>query len=337
MEAYSHVGPGHSLHRDDRMRLMRSTRKIGEVMGETPHPVYPAQARKPDKKALPPVPPPKDTALRHRHRPSLDYTREVTSNGAASASIARPVLFINLPESPQRAIPRPLPTLSPTLTPTLTPTPLPSPSSTVKSFIANPHSIAGAIRRYGVTIKDESARRRTMAKLARTLGETVPPALVFPPDSETAKKEERKARRLTVRSVKSDKGSVRSVGRESVTSRTSRETRSRKRGGKDDISRGWVWVGRPEEIPVGVKVKLKPRRRVDSGAPPFNWYPPHEQEEDDIPEDDDEYLDEASALAPYMNDSLRVRRREDGWSGEWVGNVQNMDEVVKGLRSLKVR
>ncbi|KAJ7059845.1 hypothetical protein C8F01DRAFT_1143294 [Mycena amicta] len=319
----------HRLHHDDRARLMRSTRKIGEVVGETPQLV--------DLASNPPVP------SRHRRKPSLDYyynelPQPTANNSAASASIARPVLYIRLPE--------PDPTSSSFLRPpTMTPTP-PSPSPTLTAN-RKPRSPVGAVRRYGVTVKDESARRRTMAKLSRTLGERVPPALVFPPESERQQREERLARRLTVRSLKSDKGSVRS-GRESIvsTSRVSREREKRKRsrtatGRENDISHGWVWVGRPEDIPAGVKVKVKPhrRRRADSGAP-FNWYPSlqvEEAEEEDPNDTPSELSTQLSPYTSYTNSSLRVQRREEGWSGEWVGGVQNMDEVLRGLRSLKVK
>ncbi|KAF7325519.1 hypothetical protein MKEN_00401000 [Mycena kentingensis (nom. inval.)] len=375
------------LHHDERTRLRQQTRKIEEITGAAPQLVGVR-----DSSYRQPPSAPRALPTRHRREPTLEYLEipnAYASNSAASAS-ARPVLFIRLPD-PEPPTPKPIPAPPPSAN-TTSPdtlqthpflrapppsTPAPSPTApsptltvllsldTLSSSSGGPdkrrsrHAVGGgagggAFRRYGVTVKDESARRRTMAKLSRTLGEHVPPALVFPPESDAKRRDERAARRLTVRSIKSDRGSVRSMmSFASTGAGTGAGTRKRKekeRKERDPISRGWVWVGRPEEIPAGVRVHR--RKRVESGAP-FNWYAeddkPDIQEEDsvnanalegDATDTDTELGLVSSPYAPYTNASLRVRRREEGWSGEWVGasgKVQNMDDVVNGLRSLKVK
>jgi hypothetical protein len=35
--------------------------------------------------------------------------------------------------------------------------------------------------------------------------------------------------------------------------------------------------------------------------------------------------------------SAELQREEDGWTGEWVGAVGNMDDVMRSLRGLKVK
>jgi hypothetical protein len=154
-----------------------------------------------------------------------------------------------------------------------------------------------------------------MAKLSRTLGVNVPTELVFPPENTN----DRRYRRLTMRTVKTD--------------RTSRVEPKRRSGASasrsglipsdsDPISHGWVWVGKRDEIPPDVRERIQ-RPRVDSGLP-FDWVSVGRLGE--LPEED------------QTVDTVRgMRRKEMGWSGEWAGSVQNMDQVVQRLRGLRVK
>ncbi|KAJ7249118.1 hypothetical protein B0H12DRAFT_1122765 [Mycena haematopus] len=161
----------HALPQTQRLRLMRSTRKLGELLGETPLLVetsptstsspFSRRSRSASRVSTEPkrsgrlymasATTPQTSSL------TLGVTRDVASAG--DSSLARPMLLLHLPAAHLSAtehadltsLPSPLsPTFSLTLNSPMTPTfPL-------------------------------DTRRRKMAKLMRTLGENVPPELVFP-------------------------------------------------------------------------------------------------------------------------------------------------------------
>ncbi|KAJ7719213.1 hypothetical protein B0H14DRAFT_3900950 [Mycena olivaceomarginata] len=213
----------HNLQHEDRARLIRSTRKIGDVVGEIPHVVDPSSFT-----------PSRPTKQKHAKLPP---------RALPPPSDARPLLYIRVPDAP------PDPEL---------PTPAPSPTLTVSLNLRS------------ATASDDTTRRRRMAKLRRTLGANAP---------------DRKSRAESKRM--------------SIASNSSRGKRaSRAQTETDPISRGWVWVGKREDIPVDVQARIK-RSQMDSGLP-FDW-------------------------------------SEVGWSGEWAGAAQNMDQVVEQLRGLKVK
>ncbi|KAJ7208851.1 hypothetical protein GGX14DRAFT_632743 [Mycena pura] len=280
------------LHSDDRTRLMRSTRKIQEVVGETPY-LVDLSSGSPTASVMDA----QAAAGSHRHDAKRLRRRHRDADRDAADDAARPLLYIHVPD------PAPGDTSTP-------PTRAPSPTLTVVLNLDE--------RRYGV--KDESARRRTMAKLVRTLGEHVPPALVFPPESPAA---ERRARRLTMRTVRSDRESV--AGGHGHRARR-RSSAARPQGRVDPISHGWVWVGRPEEIPAGVRVRMR-RPWPESGAP----FDRAIVGADDYPRQAPQYS------MPPRTALHGVQRTEEEWTGEWVGAGQNMDDVLWQLRNLRVK
>ncbi|KAJ7767019.1 hypothetical protein DFH07DRAFT_1058585 [Mycena maculata] len=289
----------HNLQQEDRSRLIRSTRKIQEVVGETPHFVDVAPF------TLPP-PPSSRTPKRSRHRFTPDTPVPASPGPPGPTSDARPLLYIRVPDIPP-------PGRAPV-------TPAPSPTLTV---VLNLRHAA----------KDEASRRRKMAKLFRTLGTNVPPELVFPPTSP----KDRRARRLTARTLMSDRADTESVTGvhierwRSTVSVTARAERKRTSAKADSISHGWVWVGKPEEIPPNVRVRVRPRSRAHSGLP-TDWV---EVERPGVNAD----IVEESRMIPQSTLSRfhGIHREEEGWSGEWVGAVSNMDDVVRSLRHLRVK
>ncbi|KAJ6546061.1 hypothetical protein DFH09DRAFT_1171899 [Mycena vulgaris] len=262
----------HNLPSQDRARLIRSIRKIEEVVGETPYFVDvssfpPPQEHASSKKRL--------KRLRVKHAPGT------SAPPSPVAPDARPVLYIRVPDSPP-------PEHGPV-------TPAPSPTLTV------------ALNLRYATVNDDTARRRKMAKLSRTLGPNVPQELVFPPPSTD---DVRRLRRLTARTVNSDRMSrVESLASSKTSRRRSGASGTARRHSKaDSISHGWVWVGRREDIPSDILARVQP----DSGLP-SDW---------------------ASAPIPTFR---AMYRKEEGWSGEWAGTVRNMDDVVHQLRGLRVK
>ncbi|KAJ6470730.1 hypothetical protein C8R47DRAFT_750461 [Mycena vitilis] len=277
MNPLPHAAPLHwhtqnYLDREDRTRLIRHTRKIRDVVGETPHVV--------DVSPLPPPPP------RHQFKRGKPSGFESTM----VASDPRPLLYIHVPDcAPTHRAPS-----------------TPAPSPTLTDFLKLTSS----------TDRDDGARRRKMTKLEHTLGANVPTELVFPPENPDA----RRYRRLTARSVKAERA-------ESMSRRQS--TMSRASGQKhrdtsmDSISHGWVWVGKREEIPSGIRERRQ-RTRVESGIP-FDWGSGR-----DLAENEESTATETSAGG--------MNRRESGWSGEWAssGSVRNMEDILRRLRGLKV-
>ncbi|KAJ6564674.1 hypothetical protein B0H19DRAFT_1259089 [Mycena capillaripes] len=274
-----------NLPHEDRARLIRTTRKIGEVVGETPLVV--------DISSLAPAQKPHAKLKRSKHT----FRSEPSESAPPLVSDTRPLLYIRVPD--------PLPADH------VPPTPAPSPTLTV------------ALNIRPAMHKDDAARRRKMAKLGRTLGVPVPPELVFPPENLN----DRCYRRLTSRTVKTDRTSRVEARRLSSTSGASRTTR--KLAEENSISRGWVWVGKREEIPSDVRARMQ-RSRMESGLP-FDWVSVGRLEE--LPEDEEA----TPRQHPAIPTTRKMYRKETGWSGEWAGDVQNMDDVVRQLRGLKAK
>ncbi|KAJ7771303.1 hypothetical protein DFH07DRAFT_914014 [Mycena maculata] len=159
----------HALPHAHRLRLMRSTRKLGALLGETPLVVEtsptpasftPALSRSASMMST-------DSKRSGRlftagHASALGLSAAPPGHGESS-SVTRPMLFLRLPGGSGSTTPAER-------------TPLPSPLSPTFSLALNSPSTPPA----------DVSRRRKMAKLARTLGENVPPELVFP-TSQTSK------------------------------------------------------------------------------------------------------------------------------------------------------
>ncbi|KAJ7074838.1 hypothetical protein B0H15DRAFT_957028 [Mycena belliarum] len=261
----------HHLRDKDRARLIRSTQKIKEVVGETPYLVDVGSSTPSSSQSQS-----ANTKRARGKQPSISSALPVPND-------ARPVLYVRVPEPTEH----------------IAATPAPSPTLTVSLGLR------------AAVVSDDTARRRKMAKLARTLGPNVPKELVFPPPT---KNQLSRLRRLTARSLDPPLSPSRP---ESVTSaRTSRRRSTVPRG--DPISHGWVWVGKREEIPEEVLA----RARTDSGLPE-DWVSVEKPVE--------------KPVDPQVRKLRAMYRKEEGWSGEWAGAVQNMDEVVTQLRSLKTK
>ncbi|KAJ7166966.1 hypothetical protein C8R46DRAFT_861954, partial [Mycena filopes] len=144
----------HFLKPDQRTRLMRSTRKVEHLLGETPLFVEPSTPRS----SVFPAPAPRQAAYIYVATPrssSLGVyappgSQASSSSSSSHASTSRPVLAVSAPDPRYPS--------EPPLSPGALsfPTQLPSPA-------------------------DEQRReqRRKMARVVRTLGENVPAALVF--------------------------------------------------------------------------------------------------------------------------------------------------------------
>ncbi|KAF7300141.1 hypothetical protein MKEN_01337600 [Mycena kentingensis (nom. inval.)] len=169
---------GHSLPSNQRANLIRTTRKLGAILGETPLVVehqddhdeqhgqhgHSASVSSVDSKRSGRFfapPPPRGASLTAAGSP--------VPSAEVAIDPSRPLLFLRLPNG-QGTSPRPRPAS------TLSTMSIPSPRS--PSFSHTPPSPLSPAPR-------AADRRKKLAKLVRTLGTNVPPELVFAPRSQS--------------------------------------------------------------------------------------------------------------------------------------------------------
>nr|GAT49580.1 predicted protein [Mycena chlorophos] len=270
--------------------------KLGAVLGETPFLVS-----RDDPDSIPPLP---SFAPRTPTSPSHGRSFSVATPGprtklytpmprgsslrrAASTKShhgERPMLVIDVPHPDSVA--SGLTSLSPDPSSPLTPTTTDNISSSDEA--AN----------------SDAARRRKLAKLARTLGENVPPSLVFPDHK--------------------DKEAERTVkGRRRASTLTSQVP---------DVVADWN-VNAAAVAATTVRVSPTPSARpsIDSSRSAHSSHSSSTAHGSQTTHSSGEYL-----VVPRENVATNTHRSEKGWSGEWGGNL-SMDEVVKGLRGLKMK
>ncbi|KAJ7138866.1 hypothetical protein C8R46DRAFT_1320958 [Mycena filopes] len=180
----------HSVPRTQRLRLMRSTRKLGAILGTTPFLVdvdagdltltcaAPASPRSPSFENNP-----------NRHSTTLSFDSRLGSEdtGTPAALLPAPVQRSPSSSSTTSSIQRPTLLLRISTVPTRSGGRRRAPSQawgrpgSPRSPLASPWS-DDANNVVGARPADAglAARRKKMARLARTLGENVPPELVFP-------------------------------------------------------------------------------------------------------------------------------------------------------------
>ncbi|CAK5269097.1 unnamed protein product [Mycena citricolor] len=299
-----------NLKHEERLRLLRSTRKIDSLFGHTPHLV---DVIGPDFEAPRPM---NQRRIRRRAAPPVEWDEPPLPTSTEVSAHARPVLYIRLPE------------------PCDTPDPAPEPISAVVRSPSPTLTVALKLRPIVRTRKEEDAlKRRKMAKLVRTLGAHVPPELVFP-----AVESDRRVRRLSTRTILSD-----------VVHDGKRRRAADSSAGS--ISHGWVWVGRPEEIPSDVHIR-------ETGAEAYQRRIRASLSGEQTEAEDEGLTMIGGSITALTADALArsgfgvpvsgtdltelrmeemLRRRGDGWIGEWVGRVETMDDVVQQLRTLRVK
>ncbi|KAJ7469571.1 hypothetical protein FB451DRAFT_1136258 [Mycena latifolia] len=164
----------HALSHAERLRLIRSTRKLGALLGETPlladtrptafSPTHAVSAstlsihsKRVGRLFKDAHTVPRSSSLSIAAAPPVSASQATASHGQG-APVARPVLFLRLPAP--AGPPSPAERTS-----------LPSPLSPTFGRALNSPATP--------TAAGDANRRRKMAKLVRTLGENVPPELVF--------------------------------------------------------------------------------------------------------------------------------------------------------------
>ncbi|KAJ6575791.1 hypothetical protein B0H10DRAFT_1963757 [Mycena sp. CBHHK59/15] len=265
----------HALQPAHRLRLVRSTRKLGALLGETPLLVDTATC---------PL-----SATTSRAAGSSSQQPQSSSLGLSSedTGVSRPLLFLRLPIK-----------TSPT------PTQLTSPISGV-TF--NSPGTPGPV------VDEDGGRRRKMAKLTRTLGDNVPLELVFP-----MHKGRRRAASMTTFDPRSEIGVRRHTLKGTLSHAVSFTSLRNKVN--QDVQHYPV----PSTDPIPELPSTVTRLWAESSASGGAWYT-----------NEGDGADEYPISPPLANGPMH--RQERGWSGEWAGDVENMEDVVQGLRALRLK
>ncbi|KAJ7116934.1 hypothetical protein C8R44DRAFT_791664 [Mycena epipterygia] len=349
----------HAIPHPDRLRLMRSMRKISAVLGETP--VIDTTSSTPQLLTLPA---PKRGFFFHASASLSSLGLSIQKSEPSHATHDdRPSLFLRLPDTFE---PLPAP-LSPSFSPTLM-----SPTSPEEETIT---------------------RRLRCAKVSRTLGENPPPSLILPNPS--VKRRRRASTLIMPESVREQQifaatGHVSTDG-EPISLRHARRPSvsiifNTSTGGANPETPTERWPELEDSVsPVG-EVHVHPLS-PDTLLSPAEWLRPASRSSSPVPDAEPTTLaalgapptyEESYAHAPaeparpafpaepprpafpaeparppFLAEPTRsytapaplphstapgqMQRREDGWTGEWAGAVGNMDDVVRGLRGLRAR
>ncbi|KAJ7328064.1 hypothetical protein DFH08DRAFT_884417 [Mycena albidolilacea] len=273
----------HVLPHAQRLRLMRSTRKLGALLGETPllvdsspaaaNSFSPAHGRSASTMST-------GTKSSGRlylsapHSPSLCLGE--SHDDSCAAHISRPRLLLHLPSS-GRSSPVPTERGSPL-------------SATFSLSLNSPVT---------PTFSVDTDRRRKMAKVMRTLGENVPPELVFPASASAPAPQPKARRRASTLSVPE-----------------SMRERADSAASHPSLVESLSYPSAPFRASSDTLASADTRPSVSSQEP----------------------------LLPPRSQTPHVDGHEDGmhrthrdWSGEWGGKVANMEDVVRGLRELKMK
>ncbi|KAJ6609584.1 hypothetical protein B0H10DRAFT_2063619 [Mycena sp. CBHHK59/15] len=310
----------HVIPDTDRQRLVRSIRKIGSVLGETPlleansapaH-QHSSSSTNTGSRRLGPF----FQSLSSLSLSPSDASSSKSDSGHSELSLTRPSLCLRVPD-----VFEPLPPpLSPTFSPSLA-SPLTPPDN------------------------DDSTRRRTMAKLTRTLGENVPPELVF----SAPVKRRRRASTLIMPESALEQMTFAAAGTLAV---------ERDAGWRSSINSGGLGLKRalsfvslrsvtaPPEVPASsmsptAEVHVHPMRssdEEDTPNPASEWlYATKETPNGTIPTDDLPAYKDPYAIPHRRAQEFALHRREGSWTGDWEGNVGNMDDVMQRLRGLRAK
>ncbi|KAJ6613169.1 hypothetical protein B0H10DRAFT_253035 [Mycena sp. CBHHK59/15] len=202
----------HALPKNQRVRLMRSARKLGDLLGTTPLLVEPCEPI--------PVPPAPETDTDTNVTPPTSILDPTSTSGhARSITIASVLSLDTLALHPDLGELTPGPE-APALPAALVPAAAPAPARPTLLVRINTHPPQGARARshsqaYGrpaystppspvspTPEPNAAARRRKMARVTRTFGESVPQELVFPHRARAATRRRSSGRGARARKIR---------------------------------------------------------------------------------------------------------------------------------------
>ncbi|KAJ6469603.1 hypothetical protein C8R47DRAFT_1077989 [Mycena vitilis] len=338
----------HDLPQTHRKHLINSTRKLGALLGETPHLIEPRGY--------------------HSAHSSITSISSVASGDSGVSKRSGRIFAGAQPRSSSLAPADPR-LASDDLSMKSSRSEAPRPLLLLR--LASPRPVSMAPMSPTIPISPLTPtfvvdRRKKMAKLVRTLGTNVPPELVFSAAPKSKSKSEpmailspvaapaslAPARELRRRMSGSSLGSheLASPTREATLS--SHAYYASTMGNDDDID-GWIDLA-PSSYPPSPRsphyAKASPTWN-DNNTPPS---PPPRPSTTSRSTNDTRYLSRhyeyappsrsdtpnpgSRAASPFgdYEEPANTYRKEHGWSGEWSG-AQGMDDVVKSLRGLRMK
>lgn len=196
------------------------------------------------------------------------------------------------------------------------------PLSSISSSFNMDTSTTSSRPRHALTSHE---KRKKLDKLTRTLGENIPPELVFPPSPSPLQRRTSMTAFQTQRS-KLHKKSPSLVSPPSLPTTTTTSPQPRMAEGKDNVNP--PHAGRPRSMIVSTS-KTTPSARGTSSLE-ISIDPPFHDVDAPFHDVDDEIVEQQRQQALSVEWG---RRKEREWSGEW--NVKDMNHVVRALRGLK--
>jgi hypothetical protein len=322
----------HAIPHTDRLRMMRSMRKLTAVLGETPV----VEISSPAPHLLAPTPGKRGGFFFHASASLSSLALPFQKSDAPHIPEPRPSLVLRVPDT---FAPLPSP-LSPGFSPTLM-----SPTS---------------------PLEEPDRRRQRLAKVSRTLGETVPPELIFTTNPQI--KRRRRASTLVLPESMLELQTFAAAG--ALVDEDARSTRRPALNGGAQALRRAISFILPDPTdahadadteddatsPLGeVHVHPVPNLSPDTlSHPEAAWLRPTSRAFSvPAPEPDPEPVLSFAGAPPSYEESHQhgprsesrmapqpgetLHRQEDGWTGEWGGAVENMDDVMRRLRDLKIK
>ncbi|KAF7354247.1 hypothetical protein MVEN_01112600 [Mycena venus] len=335
----------------DRLRMMRSMRKITAVLGETPI----VETTSPAPQLLAP------SNSNSGHKRGFFFH--------ASSSLSSLALPFQKSDSSSN-VPDPRPSLVLRVPDTYTFEPLPAPlSPSFSPTLLSPSSPSEP---------EPDRRRLCLAKVSRTLGETVPPELIF-----TAEPDIKRRRRASTLVLPESELEHQTFALQGAMAADGEQPRSTRRpvlnGGVKAIRRAMSFImptdvadtdaeaedptsplgevhvhpvvafspdaASPISHPEGSWLRSRPVSRATTPAPSraFSPTPDAHREVAFAGLGAPPTYEESHQHGPVHPDSgpershTPMQRHEDDWTGEWRGAVGNMEDVVHKLRSLRVK
>ncbi|KAJ7509480.1 hypothetical protein B0H11DRAFT_1959774 [Mycena galericulata] len=301
----------HALKHDQRVRLMRSTRKVEALLGETPLLVDPSSPRN----STFPQPNPRRPVYIYPAKPRSSslgvYNPSDSPHASTSRLPPRPVLAVAIPvyediESPLG-------------------------SAVSLSFPTYPPSPADDQRRQ---------RTRKMARIVRTLGENVPTELVFPAQAQRTRRSSVAARRRSSSKLLRNPSYASTREHETLVEEDAERAEpavARRRSSKLLRNASSRMSTRRHETLVEEDAEREGPAVAESDTDSVSMYSTLSGGDwlpvvaESVP----------SAAEPPVGYDRGTHRKEKGWSGEWVATgakgMQSMDDVARRLRDLRLR
>ncbi|KAJ7204984.1 hypothetical protein GGX14DRAFT_569138 [Mycena pura] len=175
-------------------------------------------------------------------------------------------------------------------------------------------------------IDPEILKQRKLAKVAATFGERVPPELVFPPTPPAARKGRQRSSTVSApevpRPAPGPCTSAASGAGATVVARRRHRRHARVVSLRHAVSSSSLraHAAGPADEPFSYANLVPATLPLDLGPPSATATP----------------VLFAPDAPGWNHTRSTMHRKEAGWSGEWSGRVSNMDDVVRGLRELRL-